>query len=573
MYKLRAVCLFLLLSLYPYNADAKVCFLPGVLAGDGCMVGEVVTDCDGYTRTTPCPSNYNSETCKKNGRTYYKCTCKSGNYAMPSNDYICRGDYDATCGCAAEHTYCNTRVYPFESCGEYSGTYPSAADSCVDPADRTPHYKSCGCSETLYPYDCKEKGLKESKLASKCTDSTGKSFYSFCDCADSWTTEPCSENSTGCTRMLDNVDRGGGLGYCYSCGTEICPVSGNRNLAGYFCSVTPTTTTDCQALGYTTLDKGDGLCSDGTKGMKCIFNSKYLFCEKSDDCPYPTKKWCLRFNKYSNCVQGRNGCWKPEGCAQGYHTSVEGCVQTDITYVDKCGSGEFFYTKLAGQDSNGCGYCSSEYSSCSETPYQYTCSATDEYNYQNCYLYATNKGEIKACCEEKHKFYETCEAAGMYDYDARDDIDIYSGVYMFTQKVGLMGKTCYKNICEGVPEATCDKDFTPTCTAKGWVVYGECKCTYETETDCIKAYINYRCGQGSNGCWYIRDCAIAGYYDYDDYSNVDKDSGLYVPISPTIGKVCYTKLCSGTPRSECSGTFTKTCTGVDEDYGTCSQLG
>ena len=121
----------------------------------------------------------------------------------------------------------------------------------------------------------------------------------------------------------------------------------------------------------------------------------------------------------------------------------------------------------------------------------------------------------------------------MYDYDARDDIDIYSGVYIFTQKVGLMGKTCYKNICEGVPEATCNKEFTPKCTAKRWVVYGECKCKYDDKEHCESINHNSECTEQDNGCYQSTKCKSRYYKEVND-ENCRLQSGE-IPLYETLG--------------------------------------
>ena len=292
MLKLRTIGLVLLCSLYVQVADAKVCFLPGVLASDGCMPdsNKPMVGCEGFG-TSHCSKNYNEITCEDNGRTYYRCECPSNNYIIGGENkkYKCQGPYDSSCGCRIEDTICNPDIYKYENCNNYEGATVST-DFCISPKDGKRYYKSCDCSEEIYKYDCQETGLKKPRLAEKCKDSSGKILYSYCDCIDSWGTQPCSESTEGCTSLLSTpAFRGDGMGYCYSCGPEVCDESTDKHLSALFCNVTASVTTDCKALGYTTKDKGDGKCPDGESGIKCVFNSQFMFCENYEE---PTPKDC-----------------------------------------------------------------------------------------------------------------------------------------------------------------------------------------------------------------------------------------------------------------------------------------
>ncbi|MBE6451296.1 MAG: DUF1566 domain-containing protein [Alphaproteobacteria bacterium] len=453
MRKLCVICLFLTV-LFAFSVNAKVCFLPGVFAGDGCIEGEVSVGCSGFERTSPCPSNYSQETCSDNGRTYYRCTCKSNNIPMPDSRYRCLGSYDSSCGCAAADTVCNTSIYSYESCDAYAGTVANS-DFCADPSTGKRHYKSCDCPESIYPYDCKETGLKESRLAQKCKDSSGKTAYSYCDCIDSWTTEPCSENSSGCNTLLDDAYRGGNMGYCYSCGPATCANAQEKNLTAVFCSVTPTTNTNCYSLGYTTLDNGTGLCADGTEGVKCIFDSKYMFCEGQlsgdniSGCTYVDKAACEATNIHSFCDidygydmepdydsdmdsdydadadydsdmdsdydadadydsdmdsdydydYEYGQCYVPMGCKSGYYSNRSACDSLIGTTSN---------ATIVNADANGCGECQYPVSDCSDLGVNYkneseivgmTCSNSARVNlsgtYKNCYWGCED--EISGC--------------------------------------------------------------------------------------------------------------------------------------------------------------------------------
>ena len=137
MLKLRTIGLVLLCSLYVQVADAKVCFLPGVLASDGCMPdsNKSLVGCEGYG-TSRCPSNYDEFKCvDENGRTYYRCECPTTNYKIggENKQYKCQGgSYDSSCGCRKENTICNPDIYKYENCNDFEGTTVST-DFCIAP--------------------------------------------------------------------------------------------------------------------------------------------------------------------------------------------------------------------------------------------------------------------------------------------------------------------------------------------------------------------------------------------------------------------------------------------------------
>ena len=450
MRKLCVICLFLTV-LFAFSVNAKVCFLPGVFAGDGCIEGEVSVGCSGFERTSPCPSNYNQETCSDNdnGRTYYRCTCKSNNIPMPDSRYRCLGSYDSSCGCAASETVCNTNIYPYENCDAYAGTVANS-DFCADPSTGKRHYKSCDCPESIYPYDCKETGLKESRLAQKCKDSSGKTAYSYCDCIDSWTTEPCSENSSGCNTLLDDAYRGGNMGYCYSCGPATCANAQEKNLMAVFCSVTPTTNTNCYSLGYTTLDNGTGLCADGTEGVKCIFDSKYMFCEGQ-----------LSGDNISECTDEEvffeGECWIPyESCEKaGYQTQQITFNEDDYTYL-------YCYDTVSVPLKTGSicyDNCVTAYDSCEElgyASYQVQDMGYGEYLYcyDNTASIILSDGSQTTCYDNCVAAYDSCEDVGLYTEDFALDsaLPCNGELYSVLQPTGYNMACCEKPWVAGTPD-------------------------------------------------------------------------------------------------------------------------
>lgn len=278
MLKFRTFCLFLLFLLYSSMAESKICFLPGVLSGDGCLEEAEIAACPGWTRTTKCPSGYQQDTCKKGNVTYYKCACKGDNIKELGVKYVCAKDYDSTCGCSKADTVCNKNIYKYteNDCKKFNNSKPSG-DGCQNYSDLTWYYESCECSTTDYPYDCKEEGLDVNPIAPKCENSDGETKYSFCACASGWSSNSCDQNSGGCTAELDSVLNG--LSACYRCGVAQCPIDSYKNLYSFYCNVSPSIETNCTSLGY--VYDADGKCEDGTPGLRCPFGMDYIYCGAS----------------------------------------------------------------------------------------------------------------------------------------------------------------------------------------------------------------------------------------------------------------------------------------------------
>ena len=284
------VLLFLVMAA---QANAKVCFLPGVLNGDGCLDNSSwAGGCSNYPRTQPCEPGYEEQTCTSKGRTYYRCSCRSDNFLDSQGKYVCKGgSFDDPCGCAPENTYCSSD-YKYQNCDEYPGT--TASSSCLSPAEGITYYKDCVCSKDIYPFNkCSEKGLKEpSGIISGlyCEEPNGTTWYSQCDCDDSWSYEECNDRSDGCTLLVDSVYNG--RDYCYLCGAETCSDSNQVNLESYWCNVSTSITTNCASLGY----DYKTVCADGTTGTKCPFDSDYVYCSEPKVCPkgsYSTRSACM----------------------------------------------------------------------------------------------------------------------------------------------------------------------------------------------------------------------------------------------------------------------------------------
>ncbi len=325
MFKFRTLCLFLFIAFSSSVVNARVCFLPGVFASDGCMSGDAMISCQThYTQTTPCEEGQVQRTCVENGVTYYKCDCPETNIIFTDYKYQCIGNYDPVCGCPSNQTKCSDIYYPFKGCSDFENSYGSE-DFCDSPSDGERYYSYCECSRNDYPYTCADKGLKVSSTAGKCTDSHGKTYYEYCDCADNWSTGDCAENSDGCTVLVDGpVDRGGSLN-CYRCGSEACSDPSQLNLEAYFC-LNPdvaTTVVQCENLGY--VYSTDGICPDGTAGLKCIFDSNYIFCETKTavECKYASEADCLAPEGNETCVVNYDGCNVVTKCKQGYKLSAD----------------------------------------------------------------------------------------------------------------------------------------------------------------------------------------------------------------------------------------------------------
>lgn len=313
------------------QAEAKVCFLPGVFADDGCLDGTIIDSdsCAGYNRTNECPAGYKQEACTtSNGTTKYRCTCDTDNVFTPAqmkdNGYICKTSYDASCGCPRDYTICDRDIYKLaQGDGYCENKLPNTKPNkvCTNPSDndlyavngKRDFYDMCVCSN--YPYNCKSTGLTPpSNTYLSCTDSKGDKHYSACDCASAWSETPCDQRTDGCTQVSNKVDKLGTSDKCYLCTSYKCPNAGDINLESYWCDIPQGIETDCEKLGYTYAP--DGSCPDGKVTVKCPFNRKYMYC--------PTTK-----------------------CNKGFAHTVEECGQTDGY-------------NFGSLDSDGCGQCSAK---------------------------------------------------------------------------------------------------------------------------------------------------------------------------------------------------------------------
>lgn len=377
------------------SAEAKVCFLPGVLSGDGCMNSAAYENnpCPGFSRTTPCLSGYSQETCVKGSQTLYKCTCQSGNFTRDNGletTYTCTKSYDSACGCSPQDTKCNSHIFKLAQedgycTAKFLGSEPS--ETCTNPSDGKIFYKDCQCSSSVYPYTCKENGLKAPSGTNSCTDRGGNKHYSRCDCADNWQSNPCNERTDGCTAVGKRVLRGDNE-YCYSCTAEKCAKAGEINLDNYWCAMPQGSQTDCAKLGYTYVQSGK--CPDGSIGIRCPYNKQYMYClsicntaadtncaewsgtgkdctcttcksgyelkngkcEQKTACAtgtYKTKSECETANPDAwKCTLNSAGCYEPKTltkiCRIGTYQTKEECVNA-------AGNG---FRQLCTETSNGC---------------------------------------------------------------------------------------------------------------------------------------------------------------------------------------------------------------------------
>lgn len=325
MRKLWALVFSLMIFAAAGETVAKVCFLPGVLSGDGCLDEDALTRCNGFERTTPCPSGYEQSTCVSGGTTYYHCSCRNDNVLVLGSQYKCLGTFDPVCGCAAKDTVCNTSLFPYEGCSQYPGTVPST-EFCRNPSDGRVFYRDCKCPSGVYPYDCRQTGLKEPSVTSYCEEPTGEKHFSFCICDDNWSTSPCGDRNDGCTTQIDHVYNG--LDTCYNCSAETCPKATDINVETYWCNALPLQT-DCKTLGYTYIP--DGKCADGTVGVKCPFDKNYMFCPSDGvKCEYSSKSSCEQSHKGFVCCLDYEGCYIPTGCASGYVTAEDRLLDSHV---------------------------------------------------------------------------------------------------------------------------------------------------------------------------------------------------------------------------------------------------
>lgn len=311
------------------SAEAKVCFLPGVLAGDGCFDSTAYANnpCPGFSRTNPCPSGYVQEICVKGSQTLYKCTCQSGNFTRDNGlgtTYTCTKNYDPSCGCSPQDTECNKSTFKLaQEDGYCQIKFPGSTPNkeCVNPSDGKIFYDDCTCSSSVYPYTCKEAGLKAPTGSNYCIDRKGNKHYSRCDCADNWQSNPCTERTDGCTAVGKRVLRGDNE-YCYSCTAEKCANAGEINLDNFWCTLPQGSQIDCAKLGYTYAPSG--LCPDGSTGVKCLYNKQYMYCSTSGSCDTSTDSNCASWSSTNaDCTCTR--------CKDGYELNNGKCEEQQIT--------------------------------------------------------------------------------------------------------------------------------------------------------------------------------------------------------------------------------------------------
>lgn len=527
MYKILAMIGIIASILAPSSSNAKICFLPGMLAGDGCL-GDSLTIgnlCSDYTYTTPCPSGYDQSTCLNNGKTYYKCTCRSDAVSSElGSKYICEKSYDAECGCSPQDTVCNRDIYPYEGCGQYPGTTPSS-DYCKSPKDGKIYYKSCDCSTSAYPYTCDETGLKEPSGTDYCEDVSGQTHYPFCLCEDNWTTSPCSERVDGCTELSDSIYNG--LDTCYLCSAEKCPESNQLNLDYYWCA---SAVSDCAALGYT-----DTQCNGDS--LSCPFDSSAKYCIDSNcsgytltECPEGAVS-CNECSKNGETLykvvecDSANGYILDEGtcyqvCAEPVYTSLQDLPKysgTDEYGINKYKNKEFycFY---------GCGYNYDDgYSD--YDPVKNECLPTDCSTYFGQYKFFTAatppKNYYDSCLSGTTRYY-MCPT----NYIDGKEVDSYDEKTNTCQTCTTMGYTLAE--CpEGDECSRCDDDFFGMTSyrrkCKGYYIteklsgsFDECFDGITTRYKCAANYIPYsdNCKEGDTDC--ADDCINCKSVDYTE---------------------------------------------------------
>ncbi len=401
MLKLRAFCLFLLSTMiYVSDVQAKVCFLPGILSGDGCL-DNLKFGCHDFKSTKECISGYIQSSCTTtDGMTYYNCECDVANNYTASNGlgttYKCANAYDESCGCSRSDTYCNENEYPYSSCEQFDYTDVSS-EYCQNPADGVRKYKSCDCSPSVFPFTCTEQGLKKPTFyVPKCVGSDGVERYTTCDCANSWTSGLCGDNEDGCTRQRARVDLGNGI-YCSLCGMEPCENPADIDLYVVYDPIYLPINVDCESLGYVYSETG--VCEDGKPSLKCAYNKKYIYCEEKPGCQYDEEESCTTANPNSNCEENADKCYVPtackddyaRSCSSGYYVSdpdIYGCgtCVTDCYFTDKSACEELYEGYQCVVDLSGCytpDLTSSAYSfACAIGDIYYsdrTCSSVDDY--------------------------------------------------------------------------------------------------------------------------------------------------------------------------------------------------
>lgn len=483
MHRFWVLSLFVLLNTVSV-AEAKVCFLPSVFGGDGCITDEQYANCEGFDRTSPCPSGQEEISCTKNGETRYKCYCRADTYLLSEHpEYKCKSGRPVSeeCGCAAEDLECKDEyIYKgdgFGFCTEYQNA--TGVDGCILPNGQA-WYKNCKCDEEAFPYTCFKTGLVAPAGDDfKCRDTTGNVSYDHCVCdaANGWSSD-CSSRSDGCTLASTSVFGGtnSGNGYCYKCEEDLCSTSDQLNLSTYFCALTPSVDSDCESLGYIDVSTTGGRCPGdsgmpGEVGLKCPFDQDYMKCDPNS-CPYTTKSECESATTDAICVQNEKGCYvvsNPEtsGCLDGFTAGLdELSCPTDATYQ---ANGRI-------EDNEPCGKClCSAAEGCIYTYNIYDTAPITINNQQYAPVYAGQADLKNKCC---NNYYSVCNSRCngrdfIYDRDANMKDDGYAicdacGKKYYTISACKYGYTLQNNRCVA---QTCD-------TTNGY------NTVYQSETSC-----------------------------------------------------------------------------------------
>lgn len=371
------------------QAEAKVCFLPGVFANDGCLDGTFSgsdDSCADYKESCPCPAGYKQEKCTtQNGTEKCRCTCDQDNVFTPAqmkeHGYKCTISYNSRCGCPRDYTICDQDIYPLaQGDGYCESKLPNTKPNkeCTNPSDNNLYkvkgskvfYDMCVCSN--YPYDCKSTGLTPpSNTYLSCTDSNGKKHYSACDCASNWSETPCNQRTDGCTEVSNKVDKLGTSDKCYLCSSYKCPNAGDINLEEYWCDVPQGLETDCEKLGY--INTNGGACPDGKVTVRCPFNRKYMYCP-SGSCNHGFAHTVEECSTNKDATGGYTlGAADSDGCGQCiaktcpiYNVKIDSTTSTNVQTTtdadsENCGKtgSQGYYTAFSGSYSgeNACYAC------------------------------------------------------------------------------------------------------------------------------------------------------------------------------------------------------------------------
>lgn len=347
---MRKIWAFLLLGMFSLcgtSVEAKVCFLPNVLIGGKCVSLSSIkhNDCKGFTETTPCQDigKETIEICSTGDKTFYKCGCRgdviSWDVINEHEGWICESGYSQECGCSSEHIKCTSE---YRYLGDGTGKCSKSGEnenskgysSCDLPNGRV-YYKDCRCDD--YPYECE--GLTGLKAPTGVDDdsvgclSPHNNFkkYKECECDYGWTQGSCGSNTNGCLMPIKYVTANDGNLTCSLCDERLCKANGQLNLETVYCepkdggksfggAYLNNTITDCVRLGFVQGATG-GYCPAGTqkageKGLKCPFNSEFMFCEDKEGC-YPTEDMCKNKGFAQSCTD-TGGCYRVSECKEGY---------------------------------------------------------------------------------------------------------------------------------------------------------------------------------------------------------------------------------------------------------------